>query len=201
MKSMGTPALVLITLGFIWLFLWRERRRYLGLAAVALGCAIYAATPAPNVYADGYGTLFGISEKPYLRVLNMSKYRPNPMTVSEWKDASALEDAIPTEERSFVINGTRVAFVDRYSDYRNACLESDVIFAAFDASKAYYECPKPVFDRKFFSGSGGAQFRIESGKARFATIRDSVGMRPWSMRRPTLSPRPSRPASDTRARE
>ncbi|MDR1477092.1 MAG: ComEC/Rec2 family competence protein, partial [Rickettsiales bacterium] len=178
MKSMDTPALALITLGFVWLFLWRERRRYLGLAAVALGCAIYAAAPASSVYADGYGTLFGISERPYLRVLNMSKYRPNSKTVSEWKNASALESIIPTEEKSFVINGTRVALVDRYSDYGDACRKADVVFAAFDVSKAYYKCPKQVFGREFFSGTGGAQFYIKDGKASFRTIGDSVGERP-----------------------
>lgn len=78
----GPPAaLVLLMLGGLFLVLWIGRGRSAGLAVIALGLAVWAASPRPELLISDGGRLFGILG-PEGRVL--SSDRGNGFAASNW---------------------------------------------------------------------------------------------------------------------
>ena len=191
MKSMGAPAFALISAGLVWILLWRRRWKYFGIVPVAAGVIAYALARPPDVYADPYGTMFGVRRGETLHIVNLSKYRPDPRIIADWRVDGAFSGIAMSGETDFVVDGAKISFVDRYSGYKSACRASSVVFATFDAAKAYSKCNKPVFDRKFFRAAKGAAFHVGGASVGFRTVRDGVGSRPWSLPGPAASPRPS----------
>jgi competence protein ComEC len=182
MKYMGTSSLLLIVFGFIWLFAWRRRWRYFGIASIALGCLFYAFGKTPDVYVDRYGTMFGARHGGKLLVLNLSRYKPNRRVIEDWRKKSALPTAEVVPAGRYTINGRRVSFVSRYAEMRRECFASDIVFASFPLSKSYFKCRKQTFGREEFKGSKGAEAYIPaSGRVRIERLSDFLGRRPWSM--------------------
>ncbi|PKB25535.1 competence protein ComEC [Novosphingobium kunmingense] len=61
LPAMGGGALALFVLGGLWLALWRDRVRLLGLAPAILGAVLLSATEAPDVLVSGDGRHVGIT--------------------------------------------------------------------------------------------------------------------------------------------
>ncbi|MDZ7906613.1 MAG: hypothetical protein U5N55_13230 [Cypionkella sp.] len=66
-------AVPLITLGGIWVLVWRGRRRLAGLPVMAIALALWAATPRPDLLISADGRLAGVMMGQEGRVLTHSK--------------------------------------------------------------------------------------------------------------------------------
>jgi competence protein ComEC len=60
LPAMPTWSLALITAGGLWLCLWRQRWRLLGLVPMAAGVAAMLTAQVPDVYIDGAGKLLAV---------------------------------------------------------------------------------------------------------------------------------------------
>lgn len=182
MKTMDLTSLLLIVFGFIWLFLWSQKWKKFGLCLLVLGGSVYFFTPSPDIFVNKYGKVFGINRKDNFEIVNFSKYNVSKRLLDDWVKSVGKDEAVLSNDTKFVLNTQKISIVDRYKDYKNACLNSDFIFTTFDKSKAYFKCRKPVFDRKFFKTSEGGQFYISDGNISYKTVKSFVGERPWSMK-------------------
>ena len=149
---------------------------------ISVGCVIYFLTPSPDVFVNKYGTLFGVNKNKGFEVLNLSKYNPSKRVLADWVQSVGKDDWKLSDSTKFIFNNQQISIVDRYKDYKFACLTSDFIFTTFDKSKAYFKCLKPVFDRKFFRNAEGVQFYISDNKISYETIKSFIGNRPWSVK-------------------
>lgn len=58
--AISTTAFLMMVAGGLWLLLWRERARWLGLAALACGIALAPATPRPDILVGQDGRLAAV---------------------------------------------------------------------------------------------------------------------------------------------
>ena len=182
MKSMELTSLLFIVFGFVWFFLWSQKWKKFGICLIFVGGVIYFKSPLPNLFVNKYGTVFGINRNESFEIVNLSKYNVSKRLSDDWVKSIGKENWKLSDTTNFVLNNQKISIVDRYKDYKNACLNSDLIFSTFDKSKAYFKCVKPVFDKNFFKKSEGVQFYIEDNKFYYKTIKAFVGNRPWSMK-------------------
>ncbi len=62
LPTMPIPAFALMVLGGVWLCLWRERWRYLGLVPAMIGALLMLGTRTPDIYVTGDGRHVGIMD-------------------------------------------------------------------------------------------------------------------------------------------
>ncbi len=182
MKSMSILSLIFIVFGFIWFFLWEGKWKRFGILLLILGGINYAISPKATVFVNSYGNIFGINTNNGFVTLNLSKYPHSKMVIGDWVKSVGDNSFKTTTKTEYTINNTNISFIDKYKDYKKACLKSDVIFTTFDKEKAFYKCKKPVFDKIFLKESMGVQFYINNKNYRYETIKDYIGIRPWSVK-------------------
>lgn len=178
-KSMSLFSLMFILLGMIWFFLWSQKWKKLGLVFICLGLVSYVFTKNPNLLVDKYGTLFGVVEKDKIVVVSKSKYPPAKMTLDGWSQHTGIKNIEQSSQDNFNLNGVNVSFVSQYKDYKDACLNSDVLFTTFYKNKAFFKCKKRVFDKSFLRRARGAEFFFDDKKVKFRTVKNYIGNRPW----------------------
>ncbi len=179
-KTMGTLALLLIVFGLIWFLLWERKWKRWGLVSILIGVFIYIFTPTPNVFGNEYSNIFAVNSK-NLDIINLSKYKPSAMLVDNWDVSIGNKKVKNTNVKNYDINGVKIAFIDSYEKYKKACFENNILFTSFDKTKAYFNCKKPVFDKRFFKYAKGAEFFINSSFVKYRILRKYIGKRPWTI--------------------
>ena len=180
-KSMETGALLFIVFGMVWFFLWSQKWKKFGIFLMCTGLCLYVFSSGPDLLASKNGYAFAVNtDNNILDIVNYSKYKPSKLLLDNWELSLGKTGHKFIDENSFDFNGTKVGIVNKYKDYKNVCLSSDVVLTTFYKSKAYFKCDKPVFDRDFFKNSLGAEFYFGNHKVKYKTIKNYIGNRPWA---------------------
>ncbi len=193
--SFGGGALLLMTLGLVWLTLWQSAIRWLGIVFAVAGLALAVRAPQPDLVTDPRGQALAYrGEDGRLHALAP---RGDAFAVAQWLAGDA--DPRTAERRGAPLDGRcdRLGCVGRLHDGRRIALVLDRRALAEDCARAAIvvtrlavgdACPGPalVMDQAFFAASGAARVFATGGELRLETARTPGTDRPWS-------PAPARP--------
>ena len=187
-------ALLLVVAGFLWLAIWRERWRYLGLLPLVVAVPIAALAPHPDILIAETGTTAAIrgSDGRY-RIVGL---KANRFAVETWLRADAdpravseaLENGVRCDPFGCVTelqDGTRVAVSLKPEALADDCRMADVIISRFSAP-AFCNDAATVIDRADLRRGGAhALYRI-AGKGEEERFRIEIAYPP--SRRPFMPP-------------
>jgi competence protein ComEC len=190
LPAMPVWGLVAVTLGGLWLCLWRTRWRLAGVPVIALGLLSIALTRGPDVLVSGDGKLVAVRGADGL--LQLSSDRAAPLTRESWLRRAGQEDVTlwPSEGASldgqlvcdpagclYRVRGQVVALVRDTAALAEDCGAARVVVAIVPVRR---KCAGAlVVDRFSLWRDGGHALWLERDGVVIDSVRQSRGVRPW----------------------
>lgn len=195
LPSMSGGAFGAIILGGLWLCVWQTRRRWIGLAPVAVGLVAMLLAQPPDIIVDSAGRHMAIVGE---RGIALLRPRAGDYVRSMWQDAAgeeasddidSLDDARCTDDsctarldrggRSWTILATRsTTFIDRTA-MQPACTAADIVVS--DRRLPYWCAPRWLrLDRPKLAETGAVSIWLGAQTLRTVTADD--GDHPWAHR-------------------
>lgn len=192
LPPLSTTALVVVTLGGLWLCLWQQKWRHLGWVPVILGLASLAFYHPPDVVisADGKkvairhgegkvamlrGQRSGFAQDGWLRFMQAEQFDLRREVSEDILRCDDLGCIYKWQSKEIAVVAHRAALLD--------CATADLTLAPHWS--AYYDakrlCPDAMlFDRSWFQRVDGMVFWLEDDGIRYLTVAETLGHRPWS---------------------
>jgi competence protein ComEC len=187
-------ALVLISLGGLWIVIWRGRWRWFGFLPAAIGLALILTNVPPDILVARDGETVALrGSDGSLRLLRAAH---DDYSVSEWLkrdgddrlavNAIAMpKDGVRCDPFSCIAqtpNGMSLASVARTAALAEDCASADIVISAVPTR---HRCkgPKLVIDRFDVAKNGAYAVWLADG-IRIRTVQDERGQRPWSAKPP-----------------
>ena len=202
LPAMDTWALMAITVGGLWLCLWRKAWRWLGLPGIAAGLASLLWVQGPDILIDGKGRLLAL--KDVHGEITLSSLKTAKFTGKVWLRRAAQERALSWSQQVsqqgaqdvaaklacdplgciYHIKGQNVALIRRTAAVEEDCRSADVLIASVPVRIACSN-PKIVIDRfDLWRNGAHALWFSGNGEVRIQSVNASRGIRPW-VHRPT----------------
>lgn len=196
LPSIPVAAYALIVGGLLWIGLWRQRWRWWGAGALALGAAWALMTPAPDLLVTGDGRHLAVRlpdgslailrprAGDYVRDMLAELSGAEPEFVElESAPVAACSDAlcafrIVRDGRAWTILATRSRDFVRWDQMIAACRSADVVIS----DRRLPPACRPRWlaaDRAFVEQHGGLAIHF-GDRPRLRTVRDAVGRHPWA---------------------
>lgn len=190
--AFGSGALVLMTLGGLWLALWRRAWRFWGIAPLLAGVLLAALAPGADILVNGDASMIALRGPDGM--LSFNTGRGSRITRDTWLERNAQMGAERWPEAG---KGDWLACDDWGCIYRHAGLTVSILTARQGAAEdcrladmviADFPLPRdcrPILgtiDRFDVWRAGPHAVRLESGKAHIDTVAAHQGTRPWSRR-------------------
>lgn len=205
--AMPTWGLALVTLGGLWLCLWRRPWRWLGLAGAAAGLLSVLTVTPPDILVGEGGRLMAVRGAD--GVLSVSTRRGGRFDRETWLRRAGQEAAPlwPHEGASgdgrmvcdfygciYRKDGITVALVRREEALFEDCWVADVVVSTVPVARP---CARPrlVIGPGDLRRAGGHALWIGGGRVRAESVDARRGDRPWVVRPP--APRTGPPAPGT----
>jgi competence protein ComEC len=192
--------LALVALGGVWLCLWRQRWRWLGLPAILAGLASSGAAPIPDILVTADGRLAAVRTPQ--GDLALSSTRRGRYAARRWLDRYGQRDAALWTETTkngapktgppparcdaagclFRRSGYRVAFVATPDAFVEDCFRADLLITPLARPP---NCPTPrlIIDKAALNRGGSHAIWLPAtpgaGPIRVLTDRRLRGARPW----------------------
>ena len=193
--AMPAAALIAISVGGLWLCLWRGRWRLLGIAAIAGGVLMAALDRRPDILVDGDARVVAVRGED--GNLWLSTRRRGRFVTDVWlrrdgqaerltwagdgADASGVRcDALGCVQRH---GGRTIALVNDPRALAEDCRRAALVVATVPV-RDLCRGPETVVDRFDLWRDGGHAIRLEPGGARVESVASRRGARPWVLRRP-----------------
>ena len=195
LPAMPVWGLGTIVFGGLWLALWQQRWRYLGLAPVILGLATLWFTNPPDILVDDRGELLAVRMAD--GELSVSTLRKGRFDREIWlRRSGQMREARswPREGESpggrlacdsmgciYRAEGKVVALVREAGALPEDCLSADAIVSAVPVGR---NCPSAqvVIDRFDLWRDGAHALWLKDGIFRVKSVNGSRGYRPWVVR-------------------
>ena len=187
----------LMLAGGLWLCLWRTRRRFIGLGAIAAGLVLAPFMPRADIFVGQNAKLVAIrGEDGRLVALAASgtyelqrwlEHDGDTRTPSEATAGPGFRcDAVGCTAK---VKGQSIAVVRHPAALVDDCRRADVLVIPFPKSKGCTP-PRLVIDRAAVERLGTHAIRLVDGTISVTTVADARGNRPWSQREMARSVRP-----------
>jgi competence protein ComEC len=184
--AFSVSALAAMSLGGLWLCLWRGRWRYGGLLAIAFGIALAGMGDPPDILIDGRGRAMA-ARLPDGRVLVAAPYRRKNIVLSTWlrrwgADEPVKDERIMRCDRlgcTLEHQGSSVGFARDPRALEDDCRIADLVLSAVPVR---FNCPsaRMVIDRFDLWRRGAIAVRWRDGVINVEGANDDRGNRPWS---------------------
>ena len=188
--SMPGASLWLITIGGLWLCLWRQRWRFAGLPVVAIGLLL-GPPPAPDLLMSDDGRVLGLRDEK--GVVHVASSRTDRFVADTWARrsgqegarrwlAGADEEAAGLGCRSGLCRWRkgpwRIALVSDERRLAEACAGADIVLSTVDARN---RCrgPRLVIDRRDAWREGSQALWLDEQGVRRESANARRGDRPW----------------------
>jgi competence protein ComEC len=183
-------AIVLLSLGGLWLALWRTRLRWFGLAPLAAGVLAIFLVRQPDLLIARDGVTIAIRGSD--GALRLLRKPSDKFSAAEWlkrdgdeRDFTAAiatpHDGVRCDAEGCVAtakNGMLVAASSRPTSLAVDCATADIVASAAPV-RGFCSGPKLVVDRFDVARYGAYAVWLDK-KLRVETVRDVRGDRPWS---------------------
>ncbi len=183
-----------IVIGGLWLALWRQPWRLLGLAPLILGYAILPFATPPDIFIERDGKNIGmLTKRGDLVILFENRSR---FAQESWKRSSGIHpDASvrPNQDEAFscdvlacvarLPNGQLVSYVLDRRAFEEECVRSDVVVSEFYLPRRLRSrCERHTYiiDRRTLQERGAHTITIEAETLDIKSALDHRGRRPWS---------------------
>ena len=184
-----------VLFGGLWLCLWRERWRYLGVMPALIGALIIVATRAPDIYITGDGRHVGIrndrGELAMLRARSGDYIRDmirenagvegDSQALESWPNANCNADSclatVHADRRDWQILATRSSHYISALALSSACRRADIVVS----DRWLPASCQPRWlkaDRSLLSQVGGMTIDLE--KQNISTALGWTGRHPWT---------------------
>ncbi len=188
--SLPGLSLWLMTIGGLWLCLWRRRWRFAGLPVVVAALLI-SPPPAPDLLMSDDGRVLGLRDEK--GVVHVASNRTDRYVADAWARRSGQEGAKrwtvnADEEASGLGCRTglcrwrkgpwRIAMVSDDRRLAEACGSADIVLATVDA-QGKCRGPRVVIDRRDAWREGAQALWLNEGSVRRETANAQRGDRPW----------------------
>ncbi len=209
MPTMPTTALVLITIGGLWLFIWRLRVRLLGLAPIAAGILLSVLARPPDILVSGDAKLVALRAP--AGGLAVWSAGGGKFETERWLLQAGEEEALPWPARDAVEEGGwlscdtlaclyrppghTVALVRQADALAEDCAVADLVVSLVPVRRAC--AGVTVIDRFDLWRNGTHAIWLEG--PRIETVRGRQGDRPWVPRQERArktAPRENTPSQD-----
>jgi competence protein ComEC len=183
--SPPTLFIVAISLGGIWLCLWRRQWRYFGVAGIALGMIAIAHTRQPLLIIEGSARLIGIYQADGHLLLSSARtgksiaeywYRRHGLPVPTTKDRRRM--TCDTIGCALDLDGLKIALVKDARALAEDCAWADIV-VAFVPTRWQCRGPALVFDRFDIWRHGSIDVYLENGHPVMMKASTVRGRRPW----------------------
>jgi competence protein ComEC len=185
-----TSALALVSLGGLWVGLWRRRWRWLGVAPILLGFGLAYTNDPPDLLIGRDGLTIAMRSKDgTLKLLRPAK---DKYSASEWLrrdgDDQTADAAVATKRDGVSCDslgciaktsyGSRIAFVLKPEAFAEDCSAAVVVISAVPVRHA---CQGPEFVADIFDVARSNGYAIWLGPPIVSeTVEHYRGARPWS---------------------
>lgn len=201
--SLPGASLWLLTVGGLWLCLWRRRWRYAGLPVVALGLLL-GPPPAPDLLMSEDGRVLGLRDD--RGVVHVASARTDRFVSDAWARRQGQEGAkrwtvSAAEEAAGIGCSTglcrwrkgpwRIALVSDERRLAEACSAADIVLATVDA-QGRCRGPRLVIDRRDAWKEGAQALWLGELGLRRQTGNGVRGDRPWVPNSPSRQAMPVR---------
>ncbi|MDE0380042.1 MAG: ComEC/Rec2 family competence protein [Rhodospirillales bacterium] len=195
--AMPAAALIAISVGGLWLCLWRSRWRFLGILVIGSGIVLAGLERRPDILVDGDAKVMAArGEDGRLWISTRQRGR----FVSDiWlrRDGQAETPTWPRDGKSAPAAGIRcdtlgciqrrgdrtIAFVRDPRAFEEDCRRAELVVSAVP-SWDLCEGPETVVDRFDLWRGGGHAIWLDEDGARVESVARARGERPWVARRP-----------------
>jgi competence protein ComEC len=187
-------ALALMTLGGLWLMIWRGRWRYAGLGLFALGLAATAWRSPPDILVEGQGRIIAIRNAQD-GGLAAPKSRKGRYALEQWlkADGDSREPKDAAAGKGFqcdlsaclaLVKGALVSFAVRPDALAQDCSRAAILIAPLDIGGPC-SGPRLIVDKRTLKEHGAHSIRIGPGGALEVETASALrGVRPWSPLQP-----------------
>jgi competence protein ComEC len=195
LPAMPLAGLILVTLGGLWLCLWRRPWRYWGMVGIVLGMASMLLTQTPDILVAEDGKLVAVKAADGQLVLNS---RRDSLATETWlrRAGQSESDRWPSQGEGagglltcdslgclYRQAGHNVALAWSTEALLEDCAEADLVISLEPVRKP---CPsaKRVIDRFDLWRQGGHAIWLRPGFIEVETVAERRGNRPWVARPP-----------------
>jgi len=201
--SLPGASLWLLTLGGLWLCLWRRRWRLAGLP-VAVAGLVLGPGPAPDLLMSEDGRVLGLRDQH--GAVQVASARTDRFVTDAWArrggqegarkwEASAEEHALGLGCQSGLCRWRkgpwRVALVSDDARLAEACASADIVLSTVDA-QGRCRGPRLVIDRRDAWREGAQALWLDEDGVRRETANGERGDRPWVPNSPSRRATPLR---------
>lgn len=188
--SLPGTSLWLVTVGGLWLCLWRRRWRYAGLPVAAIGLML-GPPPAPDLLMSEDGRVLGLRDE--RGVVHVASARVDRYVTDAWARRQGQEGAkrwtVSAEEQAAGLGCStglcrwrkgpwRIALVSDEKRLAEACGSADIVLSTVDA-QARCRGPRLVIDRRDAWRDGAHALWLDDLGVRRETANARRGDRPW----------------------
>ena len=186
--------LALFALGGLWLAIWQQRMRYLGLVPIVAACILIPLTPRPDILISNRVDMFALRAPD--GVLWVSSKTKEKFIRNEWKEREGGQgvDYWPQEGQGRVVSceggvctaeirGKRISFVMAKGSLPESCASADLILS-MEPFKEAEECRRQtvLLDRWDIWRKGAHAIYLSPEGMRVETVQADRGKRPWTGR-------------------
>jgi competence protein ComEC len=192
-RAMPTVGLVLITLGGLWLCLWRRAWRLAGLAPMLAGALSVAVSPPPDILVSGDGRLFAIRTAEGELLLSSGRVRRFDAEVwgrrvgedeaETWPRTGAAADGRLLCDPLGCIyraEGQVVALIQDSRALDDDCATATVVISREPIRRGACATAGVRVDRFDLWREGGHALWLSAAGARVETVAGQRGRRPWT---------------------
>lgn len=188
--SLPGASLWLVTVGGLWLCLWRRRWRYAGLPVAAIGLML-GPPPAPDLLMSEDGRVLGLRDE--RGVVHVASARVDRYVTDAWARRQGQEGAkrwtVSAEEQAAGLGCStglcrwrkgpwRIALVSDEKRLAEACGSADIVLSTVDA-QARCRGPRLLIDRRDAWRDGAHALWLDDLGVRRETANARRGDRPW----------------------
>lgn len=186
-------ALLPVVLGALWMMIWRERWRYLGLIAIAVGLTLFQHLPRPDILIGENARAIALRHSGGESLpgqLSAPRGMSRSFELARWleKDGDGRPPGEVARGQGFECDSVGcvsrqgsllVAYSRHASGLRDDCARADILILRF---RLHRPCarPKLIIDRAEAARMGTHAIYIEGDRLRVETVAAHRGQRPWS---------------------
>ena len=186
--SMPVISLLALTMGGLWLCLWRTRWRLAGLAIASIGLVMAGDLPKPDMIIGREGKLLAV--RTHSGKLSVTGGKRSSYSLEQWLRAdgdsrdplAALgSEAFKCDALACIANvkGRRIAFVRHPAALAEECARADIVVAQIPINR---RCPsaRVSVDRIDLWAEGAHAIYLKGQSIHVETVAGRRGNRPWT---------------------